>query len=740
MNRQINHIKLGVFSITLFLSAALMFGLQPMIGKMLLPLVGGTPSSWIVAMAFFQIMLLAGYFLAHRLAKFKPLYHGVLYLISLAIGCLFLPIILKSHGGLISSTPRAGDVFLLLTVAVMIPFIAISATSSTIQRLFTITGHKSAKDPYFLYAASNFGSFTGLLIYPFFIEPKLTLTSQSNMWFTGYIILMGLTILCLFLSKGKNTKEKTSNKETIIKPKAEPLKWKRKFEWIILSLVPSALLLAVTTNITTDIFSAPLLWVIPLSLYLLTFIIAFSKKSFISYSLILKMQPIAVAVTLILTMVITKTFALSFYALVIHLIAFTIITLMCHMRLASKRPLDSDEYLTNFYLMISIGGAIGGIFSAFIAPAIFNTIAEYPIILIVSILLNENIKSRIGKIHLYAFGGAFILIMLLAFLQDHNINDVLIINSLIIAIVALMAAHPKTSLVSSLMFFLGISFFLSTQNPVLTTRNFYGVIKVYDRPQLLGNGDKVITRYMSHGTTLHGMQIIGKKYEKVPLSYYVKKGPLGNVMDFVNPEKAAIIGLGTGTLNCYAKPDKKFTFFEIDPDVIKMAKDNFTFLSKCGNGMPKIITGDARLELKKLKKEKFDLIVLDAFSSDTIPTHLLTKEAMELYLKHLNKNGKILFHISNRYFSLDTTIAATAALLGLKSFSLKKIVNTQVYKSASEWLIVVNKKADLTPLIKKGWKAVKLKKEIKPWTDEYTNLLNALNFKKVYALTFDKIE
>jgi MFS family permease len=384
-----------IFSFTLFLSAALMFALQPMVGKMLLPVVGGTPAGWIVAMAFFQVALLAGYFLAHLLSRFTPRTQVLLYILCLGIGTFFLPVTLGKFTALLSPSPRPFEVFLLLSAAVAIPFMALSATASTLQRLFTTTGHTSAEDPYFLYAASNLGSFAGLLLYPFYIESRSTLTMQAQGWFLGYILLIVMAVVCLALS-GKET--------PVRKPATEPLfavGWKRWLEWIGLAMVPSGLLLAVTMHITTDIFSVPLLWVLPLGIYLLTFVAAFSKRQIINYHWLLNIQPVAAAIAIALTLMVTDSFAMSWYSMGVHLTAFGVVALMCHMRLARGRPVDSRR-LTEFYLMISLGGALGGVLVAFLAPLLFDRLVEYPLLMAASGLCNPNIRSRFSRPHAFA--------------------------------------------------------------------------------------------------------------------------------------------------------------------------------------------------------------------------------------------------------------------------------------------------------------------------------------------------
>ncbi len=718
-----------LFSLTLFLSAALMFGLQPMIGKMLLPIVGGTPSGWIVAMAFFQVMLLAGYFLAHALSRFEPRVQGLLYIACLGVGIFFLPSNLAAHTALIGETPMAFDTFKLLTAVVAVPFIALSATASTLQRLFTTTDHKSAQDPYFLYAASNLGSFAGLLLYPFLVEPQLTLTAQSQGWLAGYILLIGLTALCLLLAKNKTPQQKTA-----LKP-LTPLSWEKRLEWIGLSFLPSGLLLAVTTHITTDILSVPLLWVIPLSIYLLTFVIAFSRKTIVSYDWIMKIQPIAAGVSIAFALLVAGPLGVTWYALGVNLAGFAVVALMCHMRLARSRPVDDPRHLTEFYLMLAIGGALGGILNAFVVPVIFDRLVEYPLMLVASAFFNENIRKKFTSRHARIFIAGTILATILAIMYKQGAVTYIEQNVLMILVFVMLTIHPKALLTLGSLSFFVVSLYLWLYPAVLTTRNFYGVIRVYDQMFNLGPQVLVKMRLMQNGTTLHGTQMLDKEYETTPTTYYTREGPLGDIISVFKPKTIASVGLGTGTTNCYSNPERKITFFDINPDVVKIAKEQFTYLSKCGGGMPRIILGDARLELKKLENEKFDLIILDAFSSDNIPTHLLTKEAIEVYLQRLTPGGIILFHISNRHFILDGPIAAAGKLLGLRNAVIIQDKVVHSYAATSRWMVLTRPRVDLEPLNKYGWKVIDLdpkydlpEEYLKPWTDDYTDLLSVVHF------------
>lgn len=668
--------KLVFFGATLFLSAALMFALQPMLGKMLLPLIGGTPSGWIVALAFFQVMLLAGYFLAHVLSRFTPRMQGLLYLLCLGFGCFFLPVGLDGQA---VPAPGALEVSLLLAAAAAAPFIALSATSSTLQRLFTTTGHPSAGDPYFLYAAGNLGSFTGLLLYPFFIEPRSTLTAQTRGWFLGYLLLVAAAAVCLLLSGGRTPAQKESDGPYT------PPGWKNRLEWLCLSLVPSGILLGVTAHITTEVFSAPLLWVLPLGVYLLTFVLAFGKKTLVPYRLLLNAQPAAVSAVLALAFLAGDTLSQSWYALLAHLAAFGAVALMCHTRLARARPLDEPRQLTDFYLMIAAGGALGGILSAFVAPLLFSGLTEYPLLMLASVFLNEDLGSKVPRRRVPAF----------------------------------------SALAAGLLLFAALGYNGLSRPNVLSVRNFYGVIRVYDKTGSLGGRETVTYRYMRHGSTLHGSQILDAAYETTPTAYYTRKGPLGEVIALLKPAAIAAVGLGAGTINCFAAAGREITFYELDPAVVGMAKEQFTYLSV--RPAPRIVTGDGRLELQK-ETRKFDLIVLDAFSSDTVPTHLLTREAGEIYLRRLAPGGVILFHISNRHFHLEAPVTALGGALGLKSFLVMRSEPAEPYAKPSRWMALTRPGADLRPLTAAGWVRTRLPEGTGLWTDERTDLLSTLEF------------
>ncbi len=711
-----SRLSLPLFAFTLFLSAAVMFALQPMVGKMLLPIVGGTPAGWIVAMAFFQTMLLVGYFFAHILSTLAPRAHGIAYVAALLIGAFFLPIHLGQSAPS-GETPDAFDIFKLLSVTIAVPFVAISATSSTVQRLFTATEHSASNDPYFLYAASNLGSFAGLFLYPLFIEPRFTLTQQGDYWFAGYGLLAGLALVCIAFAGNK--REKTVDV-------AAPVSWKTKLEWMILSFVPSSLLLGVTSHITMDIISAPMIWVLPLGLYLLTFVIAFGRKQFIPLKLIQNIQPTTVAITVALLTMASSMAAVSWLGMAWHLFAFTVVALMCHIRLAELRPVNNSGQLTAFYLMMSVGGALGGLLNAFIVPVIFTRLIEYPLMMILSCLLNPGFKTPFSGKYIATYFAGVGVILLFGLLEQAGVGIPSMTRYILIAVFLMVSLHPKATLICGLLMFFVVKGMADDKNVRMTARNFYGVIRSYDVDRT--HEEKPISlRYMSHGTTTHGVQILDDERKKYITAYFTKDGPLGDVFRIYNPQNVLVMGLGVGTINCYATPEREMTFIEIDPLVVEMAKTEFSYLEDCkGKGETRIIVGDGRLELDKMKDEKFDIIVLDAFSSDMVPTHLLTREAMQLYTERLKEGGVIVFNISNRYFKFESVLGTIAKELGLNAVSaLDTKKGAPGYEYASQWVAVTREETRLLSA-NPWWHKIDVPENSRVWTDEYSSYLGAL--------------
>ncbi|HRI75547.1 MAG TPA: fused MFS/spermidine synthase [Alphaproteobacteria bacterium] len=740
------NLALYLFSGTLFISAALMFAVQPMVGKMLLPLIGGTPAGWIVAMAFFQIMLLVGYFLAHALSMATPRRHGMLYILALLAGTFFLPLHLA--GGLNEQLPISLEILRLLTLTVAVPFIALSATSSTIQRLFTETGHPSAHDPYFLYAASNLGSFAGLFAYPLVAEPELGLLAQTHLWQGVFMALIVLATGCLLIARGQGA-AKTQKAESASAPAVEDnskVTNKQRLNWILLAFVPSSLLSGVTTHISTDIFSAPMIWVLPLGAYLLTFVIAFSRKPLVSFDTANQLHPLVVPLVMGLLITNNLMMRLSWATMIFHVFAFSVVALLCHMLLAQSRPENSRKHLTEFYLMMSVGGALGGILNAFIIPYTLDRLIEYPLLMTLSLFINPAFRkpmTRYGHIlvctSLAMVVGYYIFIKTIApAIYSSAVGiitpQIIMVDIAMALMFIVMSANIRSAIVgcAAIMFLTEV---ILPKHLLLIERNFFGVITIFERPIQI-EGKKYTARYMYHGTTTHGTQIMEKPYNKTPTTYFTEIGPLGNTFMLYQPKKVAVIGLGVGTINCYSTPETEMTFVEIDQGVVDVAKSHFTFLDDCtGKTPPRIIVGDGRIEIEKLD-EKFDMIIIDAFSSDTIPIHLLTTDALRSYLGKLNENGMLVMNISNRYFNLAPILAKNAAEIGIYSRTRlhhfedveanAEVSRKYPFASSSFWVAMAKNRDTLMPLREMEWVELAANEKLRPWTDDYTNPMRML--------------
>lgn len=716
-----------IFAFTLFLSATLIFSVQPMLGKMMLPFVGGSPSGWAVAMFFFQTCLLTGYALAFLFSKLPPFLNILAVLLLFIPGALFLPIIYQNDP---SQTISPLTVFIQLTLSTAVPFLTLSTLAPGLQRLFSFSTHSTAGDPYYLYAASNLGSFVGLLSYPLILEPLTGLTEQSHLWMLSYGALFFCVIICA-LVVFINRKDLINFKFTPAKPenqiKDQSITWKQRFKWLILAAVPSSLMLGVTTEITTDIASTPMMWVIPLGLYLLTNIIAFSKRIQIDLNLLSVLHMLGIAAITVYFIAKTAFEDVIFISLpmvFVYLVVFTITALLLHKTLANSRPQTSK--LTEFYLLLALGGALGGSFNAFIAPFIFNDAHEFQIVLILSLLLNTSFyapfPSALKKI---VRTTAIIAAPLIIIIWAGDLN-LMFIYPILIFLVFFSLMHAKITFATCAIVFALVTTSLSGIDYIHKHRNFFGITKVYDGNVTTDPDTSV--RIFLHGTTIHGFQAKNEKSANKPHAYYGIAGPIGDVFKTYKPKDVAVLGLGIGQLACHTARGRKYTFFEIDPDIADIAKTHFTQLEKCGH--KEIIIGDARLELEN-RNDKYDMIFVDAFSSDSIPTHLVTSEALELYFSKIKKNGPVIVNISNRHINLSGPLAATAKKNGYL-FRTKTHIKTkeQTYQSSSEWVVLTKNKKTAKALDKHGWKTVET--TARPWTDDYSNLLTTLKILKPF--------
>ncbi|MEK7686625.1 MAG: fused MFS/spermidine synthase [Verrucomicrobiota bacterium] len=737
-----------LFGLTLFVSATLLFWVQPMVAKMLLPFWGGAPAVWNTCMVFFQAVLLAGYVYAHLLtSRLSARSQTVVHLALLLSAAAFLPVAV-SEANLPNLSPESDPSWWLLGCLLAIvggPFFILSSSGPLFQKWFSNTRHPAAKDPYFLYGVSNLGSLIALLGYAVIIEPNLRLRTQSWVWAGGYAVLILLSLCCtaflwrwhpLAVPKPGSNGSPEEPAVTGESP-AEPLSLRRQIKWTFLAFVPSSLMLGVTNFLTTDIASIPLIWVIPLAIYLLTFILAFSRRRLVSLRWLSRALPIgALGLTFL---ILSRATQPVWLLMVCHLLVFFLAALLCHGRLAEDRP--APAHLTEFYLWISLGGVLGGLFNALLAPHLFNAVLEYPLALVLACLLRP--RDSAGEIAAGRRWLDFALPLLLGTLTVglalmipfFEFRSVHLRNAVVIGVPALIGF---TFVDRTVRFGLGLGaillcggLFLGTSGQTLfRERNFFGVSRV--------TRDAAGTfRRMFHGNTLHGRQFLASHRQCEPLAYYHRTGPLGGIFEQFNARPAAarvaVIGLGTGSMISYATVGQEWTYYEIDPLVVRIASDTnyFTYLSHCAKAKPKLVLGDARLRLREAPDAFYGLIVLDAFSSDAIPVHLLTAQALELYLSKLAPDGMLAFHISNRYLELEPVVGDLARNAGLVCYGWDDMFDdTRQGKDASHWVVLARKSQNLGGLVKSSrWLPVPGRSEPKVWTDDFSNILSALKWK-----------
>ena len=729
----------AIYSLTLFISAFLLFWVQLWVGKLLLPLLGGAPGVWNTCMVFFQVILLLGYAYAHGLSKWlKPRYQALIHSIFFLIPLLLIPLDLP-----LGITPPNNNpvIWLLgiLVISVGLPTLAIATTAPLIQRWFAVVTKSS--DPYFLYVASNIGSLLSLVSYPLLIETNFSLSQQSYIWAWGYGILAGLIGICA-IGLSKVSLEKIEAPLSLITPTKN-----QQFRWIVLAFLPASLLLGTTTYITTDIAAVPLFWAIPLIIYLLTFILAFAENSWLNHQKLLPLLP-ALLTILVISFLLQIMRPLVFLV-PLHLLGLFVVSYICHGELAKDRP--EPSYLTLFYFWISVGGVLGGIFNAIASPLLFTSILEYPLILIISFLLlpkliNNNLANANKSNFRFSVPislGLILATLGIGFTPRFVWSDwlgIMLVISFWISIYKIFNLSKIRLVVGLLLFSLMGQFSLTTIGKVLVSdRSFFGVYRVVSQQQ---------GEYYSlfHGTTLHGKQSRDPQRALEPLTYFSRTGPIGQVFNYLDHKSSnksshiAILGLGVGTLASYAQSGQEWTFYEIDPAVVKIATNPqyFSFLqaSLDNSNYPiknQIILGDGRLQLTKAPDNYYDLLIMDAFSSDAIPTHLVTLEAMQLYLQKLKQDGLIAINISNRFINLEPVLINLAQKLQLVSYSqLDRSITPQQKsqgKTASQWMILAkNKESFGTLTTDPRWHNSLKKNNLNPtvWTDDFSDIWQVL--------------
>lgn len=721
-----------LYAATLFVSALLLFSIQPMFAKMVLPKLGGAPAVWSVAMVFFQTVLLAGYAYAHLVNRLlAPLRAAMLHLALVGITALALPIAIAPGWGIPPSEGTALWLFGLFAASIGLPFFTLSASAPLLQSWFASSGHRQAGNPYVLYAASNLGSFAALFAYPVIVEPFLTLKTQTAVWSIGFALLAILLAVAGLLTARAIPAAASVEPTDVARATVG-----ERMRWIALAAVPSGLVIAVTAYLTTDIAAAPFLWVVPLAIYLLTFVAVFSERPWIAHAHVVRLVPFMVAPLAVNLIGGDKVFWGTMVAL--NLVVFALLTLMCHGELYAHRP--SPRRLTEFYLCTSLGGVIGGAFAGLLAPQIFNGNYEYPILIALALLCVPGIfasglrKTLAEASPLLLLSAALALVWYVTRLQAPATLELpfQVLLALMATVMLFGRKRPVRFFALVVLSFVITALWRPGMAPIETARSFFGVHRVAD----VADGR---ARMLYHGTTIHGAQLLRNEDgtavsgPPAPLTYYYRGGPMGEAIAAARAARGtldhvAVVGLGTGSLACHRKPGEHWTFFEIDPEVIRIARDPrlFGFLSSCAPDAP-VVAGDARLTLEA-SSDRYDLIVLDAFSSDTIPVHLLTREAVAGYLSRLSPHGVIVAHISNRHLDLAPVVANVAQSQGLKAFlredtSAGDLMTT--FKANARLVVLARDAADAGS-VAKDWTPLQPDPASALWTDDYSNILGVM--------------
>jgi hypothetical protein len=728
------------FTLAVFAGAALLFTVEPLTGRLVLPLAGGTPAVWTTCLLFFQAALLAGYAYAHFIGDRLSIRAQIpLHFVIIALPAMALPIVVDQSWFAGTGHPVL-TLLPMLAKTVGLPFFALATTAPLMQRWFANVA--PSRDPYPLYAASNAGSLLALAAYPFVVEPALGLVDQGRWWAVGYgvyaIFIVGCAGLVWRAPVSPAPKKGTAKRGP----------WLR---WIMLSFAPSSLLMGVTTAITTDITPVPLLWVVPLAIYLLTFILAFAGRPILSHQWVCRAAPVA---ALALFFALLTSYTRPWWAILsIHLLAFFLAALACHGELAKLKP--PAEGLTHYYLLMSVGGVLGGVLNAIVAPIVFQKLglAEYPLVMALAVALLPNrprakalegipeAKGVAALAYPVVVAAITAIVAYAARWRGWSGTEFtgLLFGAPLVFMYLLIDRPVRFGVGLALLWFAGLLYAGDGGTVIDFDRNFFGIVRVSDEVIHPTNGTTEEYHRLMHGSTLHGRQkwLAGHGINE-PLSYYGRPGPIGDAFRVAEKKVAkavAICGLGAGSLAAYARPGQVWTFYEIDPAMVRIARNQklFTFLDdNFTQAAPKIALGDARLEMAQAADSEYDLIVLDAFSSDSIPVHLLTREAIELYCRKLAPRGMIVFHISNRYLDLKPVLAAAARDLNLsiryRFDEVESKVADATGRTSSEWVALAREKSDLGSLVA-AWDSISMPSDgFRTWTDDYSNLFGVFIF------------
>ncbi len=654
----------AVFTLTIFVSASLLFFVQPLFAKLVLPQIGGAPGVWTTAMLFFQVVLLVGYIYAHLLTRHVPLKWQLPIHLAVWAGALwFLPLSVSESWAYDPTASTAWQTLSLFALGVGVPFGMLSANAPLLQSWYAKSDGPSAHDPYFLYGASNFGSLLALLGFPLLAEPLFGAQAIGWGWAAGFVAFGALLMISGLLTLRARPAAQTGDTHVHIVAPPTNITASTVAIWLLLAFVPSTLMLSITTKISTDLGSFPLIWVVPLSLYILSFVIAFSNRPLFSNTVSRPLAAGAIAVMAVL-MSHQSSGIQTWLSALFFAPALFIVAVHAHRALYERRP--DAAHLTLFYIIMSVGGALGGLFNSIIAPVAFSGIYEGVISVILAALL-LTLGTKTIPVRPLAHGLLSAAAVLFAFSLLRGTDSegpVAMITSLGLmagfAILLARLARAPVAILAAVVVFLAADMLSLSKDYTFKDRSFFGAHTVYDTDGL---------RVYGNGTTIHGYQYVDETGTRpTPLSYYHANSPMAQILtttDGIETARIGIVGLGVGSLACYARPGQSWEYYEIDEMVDRVARtpEMFNFMSHCAPGSSTHL-GDARIVLAQ-QDLTFDIMVLDAYSSDSIPVHLVTREAIEMYLDRLASDGVLVFHISNRYYDLTQPLARIAGETGL---------------------------------------------------------------------------
>jgi hypothetical protein len=663
--------RASLYGATIFLSAFLLFLIQPVFAKLILPWYGGSSAVWTTCLVFFQTALLGGYLYAHLLtrragARMQPWVHCAL----LAAALLLLPVMPGERWKPTGSGDPAWQILAMLTTVLGLPYFLLSATNPLLQKWLARDGSQ----PYRLFALSNVGALLALAAYPLWIEPSITTRAQDVSWSIGFAAFALLCGVAAFLSKpALDVRIET---QTAVEERHG------KLPWLLLSAVGSMMLVSTTNQLTQNVAAVPFLWILPLAVYLLSFIICFESPRWYQRGIFLRLLAIALG-SLAYALYDVQVSVAIVVAIPLFTIGLFIVCMFCHGELSRLMPGTSQ--LTTYYLMIALGGALGAILAGLVAPHVFTGIHEFPVSLLLVAALALWVNWREG--------------------MTVRLLWLTVAIAMTVALIAEVHSYRKGA--------------------VVMTRSFYGSLRVVESVE--GGAE---TRTLFHGIVKHGAQYLDAAKRSEPTMYFGPESGAGLVLRFCceGPKNVGIIGLGAGTLAAYGQPGDMFQFYEINPQVIELAKSYFTFLSD-SKAAVSIVTGDARLSLERDSGPLYDAFLADAFSGDAIPVHLLTTEAFDLYVRHLKPSGILAVHVSNQYLDLKPVVAQLASAHGLTARFVHTPKDDAHLYAQADWILMTRDPGFFArPEIARAAKTIEPRQGLRLWTDDYNNLLQVLRF------------